>query len=204
MDKAKEHNRLDKMIARTKELQKEIDHRHEVEEKVFELFSEGKFEEGDALLATLDDDKARALMEEERQEAFSHKNVEITKRYIGVKKTEDYADVISNDEMKAIEKAVQEEPEHEFSKNDEQTLIEYIAGAGKSCSKEEEIKRAETLGRLFAVLRQPEDLYALRFALSNLISSIQVGSSFQLVVNYDKDLKKLKINYSHKPENFLK
>jgi len=160
MDKAKEHNRLDKMIARTKELQKEIDHRHEVEEKVFELFSEGKFEEGDALLATLDDDKARELMEEE--------------------------------------------PQYEFSKNDEQTLIEYIAGAGKSCSKEEEIKRAETLGRLFAVLRQPEDLYALRFALSNLISSIQVGSSFQLVVNYDKDLKKLKINYSHKPENFLK
>ena len=99
---------------------------------------------------------------------------------------------------------MEEEPEHEFSKNDEQTLIEYIAGAGKSCSKEEEIKRAETLGRLFAVLRQPEDLYALRFALSNLISSIQVGSSFQLVVNYDKDLKKLKINYSHKPENFLK
>lgn len=64
MDKAKEHNRLDKMIARTKELQKEIDHRHEVEEKVFELFSEGKFEEGDALLATLDDDRARELMEE--------------------------------------------------------------------------------------------------------------------------------------------
>lgn len=110
MDKVKEHNRLDKMIARTKELQKEIDHRHEVEEKVFELFSEGKFEEGDALLATLDDDKAREFMEEERQEAFSHKNVEITKRYIGVKKTEDYADVISNDEVKAIEKAVQEEP----------------------------------------------------------------------------------------------
>lgn len=103
-----------------------------------------------------------------------------------------------------VEKLMEEELEHEFSKNDERTLIEYIAGAGKSCSKEEEIKRAETLGRLFAVLRQPEDLYALRFALSNLISSIQVGSSFQLVVNYDKDLKKLKINYSHKPENFLK
>lgn len=103
-----------------------------------------------------------------------------------------------------VEKLMEQEPQHEFSKNDERTLIEYIAGAGKSCSKEEEIKRAETLGRLFAVLRQPEDLYALRFALSNLISSIQVGSSFQLVVNYDKDLKKLKINYSHKPENFLK
>lgn len=103
-----------------------------------------------------------------------------------------------------VRELMEAEPQHEFSKNDEQTLIEYIAGAGKSCSKEEEIKRAETLGRLFAVLRQPEDLYALRFALSNLISSIQVGSSFQLVVNYDKDLKKLKINYSHKPENFLK
>ena len=142
------------------DLQAELDRRTAVEKLAEKMIIDGKFEEAKELLDTLDDDKARELMEEE--------------------------------------------PEHEFSKNDEQTLIEYIAGAGKSCSKEEEIKRAETLGRLFAVLRQPEDLYALRFALSNLISSIQVGSSFQLVVNYDKDLKKLKINYSHKPENFLK
>ena len=142
------------------DLQAELDRRTAVEKLAEKMIIDGKFEEAKELLDILDDDKARALMEEE--------------------------------------------PEHEFSKNDEQTLIEYIAGAGKSCSKEEEIKRAETLGRLFAVLRQPEDLYALRFALSNLISSIQVGSSFQLVVNYDKDLKKLKINYSHKPENFLK
>ena len=63
MDKVKEHNRLDKMIARTKELQKEIDHRQEVEEKVFKLFSEGKFEEGDALLDTLDDKKVMELAE---------------------------------------------------------------------------------------------------------------------------------------------
>lgn len=142
------------------DLQAELDRRTAVEKLAEKFIIDGKFQEAKELLDTLDDDKARALMEEEL--------------------------------------------EHEFSKNDEQTLIEYIAGAGKSCSKEEEIKRAETLGRLFAVLRQPEDLYALRFALSNLISSIQVGSSFQLVVNYDKDLKKLKINYSHKPENFLK
>lgn len=142
------------------DLQAELDRRTAVEKLAEKLIIDGKFEEAKELLDSLDDDKARALMEEEL--------------------------------------------EHEFSKNDERTLIEYIAGAGKSCSKEEEIKRAETLGRLFAVLRQPEDLYALRFALSNLISSIQVGSSFQLVVNYDKDLKKLKINYSHKPENFLK
>lgn len=151
---------MDKKVKEITELQKELDRRTAVEKLAEKLIIDGKFEEAKELLDTLDDDKARALMEEEL--------------------------------------------EHEFSKNDEQTLIEYIAGAGKSCSKEEEIKRAETLGRLFAVLRQPEDLYALRFALSNLISSIQVGSSFQLVVNYDKDLKKLKINYSHKPENFLK
>ncbi len=151
---------MDKKVKEITELQKELDRRTAVEKLAEKLIIDGKFEEAKELLETLDDDKARELMEEE--------------------------------------------PEHEFSKNDEQTLIEYIAGAGKSCSKEEEIKRAETLGRLFAVLRQPEDLYALRFALSNLISSIQVGSSFQLVVNYDKDLKKLKINYSHKPENFLK
>ena len=141
---------MDKKVKEITELQKELDRRTAVEKLAEKLIIDGKFEEAKELLDTLDDDKARELMEEE--------------------------------------------PEHEFSKNDEQTLIEYIAGAGKSCSKEEEIKRAETLGRLFAVLRQPEDLYALRFALSNLISSIQVGSSFQLVVNYDKDLKKLKIN----------
>ena len=142
------------------DLQAELDRRTAVEKLAEKMIIDGKFEEAKELLDTLDDDKARELMEEEHQ--------------------------------------------YEFSKNDEQTLIEYIAGAGKSCSKEDEIKRAETLGRLFAILRQPEDLYALRFALSNLISSIQVGSSFQFVVNYDKDLKKLKINYSHKPENFLK
>lgn len=151
---------MDKKVKEITELQKELDRRTAVEKLAEKMIIDGKFEEAKELLDTLDDDKARELMEEE--------------------------------------------PQYEFSKNDEQTLIEYIAGAGKSCSKEEEIKRAETLGRLFAVLRQPEDLYALRFALSNLISSIQVGSSFQLVVNYDKDLKKLKINYSHKPENFLK
>ena len=151
---------MDKKVKEITELQKELDRRTAVEKLAEKMIIDGKFEEAKELLDTLDDDKARALMEEE--------------------------------------------PQHEFSKNDERTLIEYIAGAGKSCSKEEEIKRAETLGRLFAVLRQPEDLYALRFALSNLISSIQVGSSFQLVVNYDKDLKKLKISYSHKPENFLK
>lgn len=151
---------MDKKIKEIKELQAELDRRTAVEKLAEKMIIDGKFAEAKELLDTLDDDKARELMEAE--------------------------------------------PQHEFSKNDEQTLIEYIAGAGKSCSKEEEIKRAETLGRLFAVLRQPEDLYALRFALSNLISSIQVGSSFQLVVNYDKDLKKLKINYSHKPENFLK
>ena len=151
---------MGKKVKEITELQKELDRRTAVEKLAEKMIIDGKFEEAKELLDTLDDDKARELMEEE--------------------------------------------PQYEFSKNDEQTLIEYIAGAGKSCSKEEEIKRAETLGRLFAVLRQPEDLYALRFALSNLISSIQVGSSFQLVVNYDKDLKKLKINYSHKPENFLK
>jgi hypothetical protein len=44
------------------------------------------------------------------EDIFSHKNVEVTKKYIGVKESENYADIISNDEIKAIEKAVQEEP----------------------------------------------------------------------------------------------
>ena len=63
MDKAKELDRIDKKMARTKELQKVLDHRTEVEEKVFKLFSEGKFEEGKALLDTLDDEKVMELAE---------------------------------------------------------------------------------------------------------------------------------------------
>lgn len=38
MNKAKELDRLDKKIARIKELQEELDHRKEVEDKVFRLF----------------------------------------------------------------------------------------------------------------------------------------------------------------------
>lgn len=96
MDKAKEHNRLDKMIARTKELQKEIDHRHEVEEKVFELFSEGKFEEGDALLATLDDDKARELMEEEPEHELLDKDYVPYEQALGLAK----ASTFPNEELR--------------------------------------------------------------------------------------------------------
>ncbi len=96
MDKAKEHNRLDKMIARTKELQKEIDHRHEVEEKVFELFSEGKFEEGDALLATLDDDKARELMEEEPEHELLDKDYVPYEQALGFAK----ASTFPNEELR--------------------------------------------------------------------------------------------------------
>ena len=85
-------------------LQAELDRRTAVEKLAEKMIIDGKFEEAKELLATLDDDKARELMEAgEQKEIFSHKNVEVTKRYIGVKKTEDYADVISNDE-------VQEEP----------------------------------------------------------------------------------------------
>ena len=150
------------------------------------------------------DKKAKEITE--LQKELDHRTAveKLAEKLIIDGKFEEAKELLETLDDDKVEKLMEQEPQHEFSKNDERTLIEYIAGAGKSCSKEEEIKRAETLGRLFAVLRQPEDLYALRFALSNLISSIQVGSSFQLVVNYDKDLKKLKINYSHKPENFLK
>ena len=61
--KKKELERLDRKISRIKELQKELDHRKEIEEKVFKLFSEGKFEEGDDLLATLDDKNVMELAE---------------------------------------------------------------------------------------------------------------------------------------------
>ena len=98
---------MDKKVKEITELQKELDRRTAVEKLAEKMIIDGKFEEAKELLDSLDDDKARALMEEEL--------------------------------------------EHEFSKNDERTLIEYIAGAGKSCSKEEEIKRAETLVSLLLI-----------------------------------------------------
>lgn len=64
-------------IKAIKDLQEELDHRKEVEDKVFRLFSEGKFEEGKALLDTLDDEKAMELAEgdvaaEEEKKAGNH------------------------------------------------------------------------------------------------------------------------------------
>lgn len=68
------------------DLQAELDRRTAVEKLAEKLIIDGKFEEAKELLDTLDDDKARELMEEEKlQEVFSHKNVETTRRYIGVK-----------------------------------------------------------------------------------------------------------------------
>lgn len=64
MNKAKELDRLDKKIARTKELQKELDHRKEVEDKVFALLAEGKFKEAQELLDTLDDKQALGMLKE--------------------------------------------------------------------------------------------------------------------------------------------
>lgn len=58
-------DKYDKKIQKIKELQKELDHRKEVEDKVFALFSEGKFEEGKALLDTLDDEKVMELAEDD-------------------------------------------------------------------------------------------------------------------------------------------
>lgn len=51
-------------IKAIKDLQEELDHRKEVEDKVFALFSEGKFEEGKALLDTLDDKQALGMLKE--------------------------------------------------------------------------------------------------------------------------------------------
>lgn len=64
-------------IKAIKDLQKELDHRKEVEDKVFALLAEGKFEEGKALLDTLDDEKAMELAEgdvaaEEEKKAGNH------------------------------------------------------------------------------------------------------------------------------------
>ncbi len=57
-------DKYDKKIQKIKELQEELDHRKEVEDKVFRLFAEGKFEEGKALLDTLDDKQALGMLKE--------------------------------------------------------------------------------------------------------------------------------------------
>ena len=68
------------------DLQAELDRRTAVEKLAEKMIIDGKFAEAKELLDTLDDDKARELMEAEKlQEVFSHKNVETTKRYIGAK-----------------------------------------------------------------------------------------------------------------------
>lgn len=99
---------------------------------------------------------------------------------------------------------MEEKKQDNFFKEDEQTLIEYIAGVNEICTKEDEIKNIETIGRMFAESGHLEDAYALRFALSKFITSMRTNTSFQIMVNYDRDLKKLKINCRHNPEKFLK
>lgn len=74
----KELNRLDQMILRTKEFQKELDYRKEVEDEVFRLFSEGKFEEGKELLDKLDDEKIMALAEPVNEQSNNHVESKIT------------------------------------------------------------------------------------------------------------------------------
>ena len=81
----KEVRTMDK-VKNITDLQAELDRRTAVEKLAEKLIIAGKFEEAKELLDTLDDDKARELMEAgEQQEIFSHKNVETTRRYIGVK-----------------------------------------------------------------------------------------------------------------------
>lgn len=81
---------MDKKVENIKALQAELDRRTAVEKLAEKMIIDGKFEEAKELLDTLDDDKVEKLMEAgEQQEIFSHKNVETTRRYIGVKKTED-------------------------------------------------------------------------------------------------------------------
>lgn len=102
---------MNKKAKNVTDLQAELDRRTAVEKLAEKLIIDGKFEEAKELLDTLDDDKARELMEAEKlQEVFSHKNVGVTKRYIGIEEPKTYVDTINDDEIKAIEKAVQEEP----------------------------------------------------------------------------------------------
>lgn len=51
-------------IKAIKDLQEELDHRKEVEDKVFALLAEGKFKEAQELLDTLDDKQALGMLKE--------------------------------------------------------------------------------------------------------------------------------------------
>ena len=93
-------------IKAIKDLQEELDHRKEVEDKVFRLFSEGKFEEGKALLDTLDDEKAMELAEgdvaaEKEKKAGNHsKDINLSEGTLKkildrvTEETKDYSDVM--------------------------------------------------------------------------------------------------------------
>ena len=65
---------MDKKVENIKALQAELDRRTAVEKLAEKMIIDGKFEEAKELLDTLDDDRARELMEEE-------KNIELLKRY---------------------------------------------------------------------------------------------------------------------------
>ena len=55
---------MDKKVENIKALQAELEHRTAVEKLAEKMIIDGKFEEAKELLDTLDDDKARELMEE--------------------------------------------------------------------------------------------------------------------------------------------
>lgn len=69
--------KLKKKMIRTKMLQEELEHRMEIEKKVFKLFSIGKFEEGQKLLNTLDNEKLKKLAGDEiDNEELPQENIE--------------------------------------------------------------------------------------------------------------------------------
>lgn len=55
-------------IKAIKDLQEELDHRKEVEDKVFALFAEGKFKEAQELIDSLDDKRALEMLKEPIEE----------------------------------------------------------------------------------------------------------------------------------------
>lgn len=201
MDKVKEHNRLDKMIARTKELQKEIDHRHEVEEKVFELFSEGKFEEGDALLATLDDDKARELMEEcpdeEITETYFYQD-ELNREHSVDKLVTEYLIDEKFDEAIALLKLIEDEKmiKTKSLKNDSSSDKCYAEG-------HEEVKRVKQLGRMFVKKEPFEIMAAFASTLFRFFYlTMKLNKNFRMVLEYDAEATNVYVHFEKIMESF--
>lgn len=123
-------------IKAIKDLQEELDHRKEVEDKVFRLFSEGKFEEGKALLDTLDDEKAMELAEGDVAAEKEEKAISLFEKGEFVK-GRSVLDSMSDKQALGMLKECVEEYGEEQTKKDVYCVMQHIRAINYQSSKGE-------------------------------------------------------------------